>query len=367
MAGALLVASGDVTTASAPSGATITGVKPANATTTDRLIAFAFTRTGTVAHTGPTGWTQLPTAADSTVGVISVWTAVNPSSYQWTGGSGRQTLIIARAQDLASSPFGAAGAYATASNVGTADARQVMPTVDLADTYELLLAVAVNNSTGGSPTPFVTPDSMSPVGAVSTNTGGSDTTMAVYQQLVPTAGASGSRTAAHGGTNTGSGAGYLFSLRTVNKPTAGTVLSVDAGPDRTGIPAGSSVTIDCTGAGGVTPYVFVATQTSGPTASTTRNGNKFTLTAPSLSSASTLTYQIRVMDSSNPQQSAVDTINLNVLAVPGSGPALPAFPAVPTVPSRGRPRDLAQMDADATQLTAYAALVKSYVDGVVGT
>jgi len=366
MAGALLVASGDVTTASAPSGATITGVKPANATTTDRLIAFAFTRTGTVAHTGPTGWTQLPTAADSTVGVISVWTAVNPSSYQWTGGSGRQTLIIARVQDLASSPFGAAGAYATASNVGTADARQVMPSVDLADTYELLIGVAVNNSTGGAPTPFVTPDAMSPVGAVNTNTGASDTTMAVYQQLVPTAGASGTRTAAHGGTNTGSGAGYLFSLRTVNKPTSGTILAVDAGPDRTGIPAGSTVTIDAAGSGGVTPYVFLATQTAGPTAATTRNGNKFTLTAPSLGQASTLTYQIRVMDSSNPQQSAVDTISLGVLAAAGSGPALPPFPTLAVVPSRGRPRDLAQMDADATQLTALAAQVKGYVDGVVG-
>lgn len=366
MAGVLLTGSTNVTATTVASGATITGVKPSAAVTGDRLIAFTYNRNGTAPHTPPTGWTQLGAPVDTTAGALGVYAAVDPSSYAWTGGSGRQVVIIARSTDLASSPFGSAGTYATASNVGTADARQVLPSVDLTETYELLVAVVANNSTGGTPVGFTAPDGMSLVGTGATNTGGSDSTLSVFQQLVPAAGASGSRTAAHNGLNTGSGAGYLVGLLTVNKP-AGSALTAIAGTSRTGVSVGTASSFTSSATGGTAPYSYAATQTAGPGVNLGGSGATRTFTAPSLQNAATLTWRVTVTDAVG--ATATDTVSFGVLADPNfqAGVSLPPLPTLPVIPTRVLPSDLAQITTDLVQARALAATLKAYVDQVVTT
>lgn len=249
MAIATPTGAGNVTTAGAGSGTSISINKPSNTANGDVLVGFVHHRAATTPPTTPpAGWTRVDPSTDNTAaGVIRYYYKVisdagsEPSSYTWAGAaSGRHAGVIFRVTgaDVAGTLVDVAGAVQTLTATTTN-----LPGVTTTTANGLLVAGVSTATTTGVLVTF-TASGMTNLGNGATSTAAAESQAHVLSQVLGTAGATGNR----GVTNsdfgaTSTGAGYLLTLNAV--PLPNTAPTCDAGANQT-VTAGTPISLSGT-------------------------------------------------------------------------------------------------------------------------
>ncbi|MBX6382013.1 MAG: hypothetical protein IRZ07_03415 [Microbispora sp.] len=206
---------GNVTTASSASAVGLTASKPANISDGDLLWAVLYHRNSNGTITAPSGWSIAKT--DGSNGTWCFATKPVPSaagetatSYTFNNnqGSARCVLMVGRitGADL-SAPIDAVGP--SAAITGTASV--VLPSMTAATAGALLLAIPINNA-GANIAVFTAPAGMTEVAQQGIVSGAATANAMVAQQLLASAGATGTRTATVSPAASNSG-GFMVTIR----------------------------------------------------------------------------------------------------------------------------------------------------------
>jgi hypothetical protein len=198
-----LTGTGNVTTASSTSAASLACNKPSNTANKDLLVCFAYFRNSGGTVTAPSGWSQLGplNTTNETFGAYYkpiTNAAGEPGTYTWStsGGSARLMLAIFRVTGARlNAPQDAAGALAA--YTGTSSVTD--PAVTAVSSNALLLAFFINNTGSSQPVSvFTNPASMTEVSQVSVGNSATPTAYSAIEvcaENLTASGATGTRTA----------------------------------------------------------------------------------------------------------------------------------------------------------------------------
>jgi hypothetical protein len=210
VAASILTGTGNVTTDSNSNAASLTIAKPANLANGHLMIAGIMFRNTGVASTPPAGWSLFSAEALDN-GTTEIFYKAVPSAaaetatnYTWTtsNGSNRCCGFIALVSNAdLTTPEDAAGATATS---------QVAPSVTTAAPNALLVAVNAVNIASATPLNTTAPTGMTEAVEVSAP-GTSTTTLQLSQEVIASAGATGTRTFTFSGTP-GSQRSFMFAI-----------------------------------------------------------------------------------------------------------------------------------------------------------
>lgn len=193
---------GNVTSTSSTSAATLTAAKPSNVADGDLLWAVYFARNASGVVTAPSGWTIRKAEAGN--GTFAFCTKPIPSAsaetattyaFSVTGGSSRCVLLVGR---ITGANLNGPADVIGASSVFTGTTSLVHPAITAAFADDLLLTVSTNNNTTGTPSAFTAPTGMTEVAQLSVGNSGTPTATSdvqVAQVALTASGTTGTKTA----------------------------------------------------------------------------------------------------------------------------------------------------------------------------